>query len=49
MVTLETPGGVLTWEGPLRDATPVSVDGRAPIPLERLVALTNGEVLAYLP
>lgn len=54
MSNLITPFGRIAWEGELTETTPVTVtprDGGDPqtMPLARLIALTNGAVIAYLP
>jgi len=53
MNRLDTPYGVLTWEGVLNEATQVTITpptGQVQtIPLGRLIAMTNGAITAYLP
>jgi len=37
--------GTLEWEGELNELTMITVNGKTPQPLSRLIAMTNGEIL----
>jgi len=53
MNRLDTPYGVLTWDGALNEVTEVTItplNGQVQtVPLGRLIAMTNGAIIAYLP
>lgn len=52
MQPVQTPYGTLEWSGDLAEKTPVTItrDGASTVvPLERIISMTNGAVLPYLP
>jgi len=46
---IETDYGTLSWSGPLNELTMVRLDGSEPQPLSRVIAMTNGGILEFLP
>lgn len=57
MASVETPIGRLQWDGDLTETTEVTIikpsqtggENTHTAPLSRIIALTNGAVLPYLP
>ena len=44
----KTPAGTVTWEGTLTPESTVTFDDGSSAPIQRWIALTNGEALEWL-